>query len=149
MPRLTTASKFVNFASDATESQLAAVEMNNLNNQIIIFNSFNNILVNELKAGLLALELAYEKACSMKDPSKLCARLYIDNRAVIALINRGRSRWNDATIGIFSLFNILKHIEFFREFFTFTAIYIPSAGNPADALSRKPCPTGSTFSLSP
>ena len=90
--------------------------------------TFNNILVNELKAALLALELAHELATSLKDPSIFCARLYLDNRAVIALINRGRARWNDATIGIFAIFNILKRIELFREFFCFTAIYIPSAG---------------------
>ena len=128
MPRITTATKFVNFASDATESQLAAVEMNNLNNQIVIFNSLNNILVNELKAALLALDLALERATSLKDPSAFCARIYIDNRAVIALINRGRARWDDATIGIFALFNI----ELFRELFSFTAIYIPSSGNPTE-----------------
>ena len=98
---------------------------------VCIFNvkcTFNNILVNELKAALLALELAHELATSLKDPSIFCARLYLDNRAVIALINIGRARWNVATIGIFAIFNILKRIELFREFFCFTAIYIPSAG---------------------
>ncbi len=115
----------------------------------IIFNTFNNILVNELKAALLSLELAHERALELKEPKTLSARLYIDNRAVIALLNRGRSRWDDSTIGIFSLFNILKRIEFFRDIFTFTAIYIPSSGNPADALSRKPGPTGRTFPLLP
>ena len=53
--------KFVNFASDATEHQLAALEMDQPSNRLIVRES-NNILVNELKAALLSLQLAKQKA---------------------------------------------------------------------------------------
>jgi hypothetical protein len=43
---------YVNFASDATEMQIAALEMDDPSNQEIqLFN--DNILVNELKAAML------------------------------------------------------------------------------------------------
>ena len=93
--------------------------------------SRDNILVNELKALLLSLKLAQQKA---KEVGPLfSARCYVDNKAVIAFCNRGRIKWTDTTLSIFRKFNYLKQIESF----SFRAIYIPSVGNPADALSRK------------
>ena len=133
MPRVTPSSQFVNFASDATEHQLAALEMKRPENRIIE-RSEDNILVNELKALLLSLKLADQKAKEI-GPA-FSARCYVDNKAVIAFCNRGRVKWTDTTLSIFKKFNYLKQKELYRERFSFKAIYIPSAGNPADALSR-------------
>ena len=86
-PRVNNFTKFVNFASDATEHQLAALEMDQPSNRLIVRES-NNILVNELKAALLSLQLAKQKA---NEAGPLFgARLYIDNKAVVSLVNRGR-----------------------------------------------------------
>ncbi len=52
------------------------------------------------------------------------ARFYVDNKAVIALVNRGRVKWTEKTVSIFQLFNFLKQIESFREQFAFTCTYI-------------------------
>jgi hypothetical protein len=126
IPRMRDAVLFVNFASDATETQIAALEMDDPSNQEIqLYN--DNILVNELKAAMLSLEMAssrLDEACfnSFIDgthlpKSKMAARLYIDNNAVIALINKGRVKWTDDTVSIFKLFNFLKRIEAFRLIF--------------------------------
>jgi hypothetical protein len=136
MPKLTKARRFLNLASDATETQIAACYLKDVKINLIHFCK-NNILVNELKAGMLALKLAYEKAKSLNLAPDFSARLYIDNKAVISLINRGRAKWSNDTIGIFKLFNILRQIEWYRERFSFKAMYISTAANPADALSRK------------
>ena len=83
---------------------------------------------------------AYAK--SLNYPHDFSARLYIDNKAVIALINRGRAKWSNDTIGFCNLFNIIRRKEWYREHFSFKAIFISSAANPADALSRKTCDSG-------
>ena len=127
---------FINLASDATETQVAACYLNDVKINKIHFCK-NNILVNELNAAMLSLKLAYEKAKSLNFSRDFSARLFIDNKAVIALVNRGRAKWSNDTIGIFKLFNILRQIEWYRERFTFKASYISTTANPADALSRK------------
>ena len=136
MPKLTQAKRFLNLASDATETQIAACYLKDVKINLTHFCK-NNILVNELKAGMLSLKLAYEKAKSLNFSKDFSARLYIDNKAVIALINRGRAKWSNDTIGIFKLFNILRRIMWYRERFSFKAMYISTSANPADALSRK------------
>ena len=81
-------------ASDATERQIAAKEMDDPSNQEIqIFH--DNILVNELKAAMLSLDLASQRlddACfdsfisgEHLAKSQMAARLYIDNNAVISM----------------------------------------------------------------
>ena len=132
-PRVNNTTQFVNFASDATETQLAASEMGKQSNRLVVKEN-NNILVNELKAALLSLQLAKQKAPEVGP--LFGSRLYIDNNAVVALINRGRVKWSEDTISIFSKFNFLKKSELFKEQFPVRAVYIPTAGNPADALSR-------------
>jgi L-fucose mutarotase/ribose pyranase (RbsD/FucU family) len=146
IPRLSTARSFVNFASDATETQIAALQMDDpANFQIKV--KYDNILVNELNAAMLSLQMAddfiddklfSEFVAGERSPKgERAARLYIDNNAVIALINRGRVKWSLITISIFKLFNFLKKIESYRLRFPFVAVYIATGSNPADALSRK------------
>jgi hypothetical protein len=133
----------VNFASDATETQIAAVQMDDREN-FLAYKQDGNILVNELKGALLAMNMAKDfvnekrwQAALQKKEEHWGARLYIDNKAVIALVNRGRVKWTDKTISIFQLFNFLKQIEAFKEDFAFIATYISTKSNPADALSRR------------
>ena len=64
MPRLGTCSNFCNFASDATETQLAAVQMNLKENYIIKRN------VNKLAAALLSLDMAKTWALSQSRPDQ-------------------------------------------------------------------------------
>ena len=102
----------------------------------VIVKEEGNILVNELRAALLSLQLAKQKATEAGP--LFAARLYIDNKALVALVNRGRVKWSEDTISIFQKFNFLKKIELIKEQFPVRAVYIPTAANPADALSRMP-----------
>lgn len=108
LPRINNSSNFVNFASDATKTQLAAMEMDNPSNAIIE-KSNNNILVNELKAALLSLRLAAQKA--IVEGRTFSARVYIDNKAVIAFLNQGRVKWTGKTVSIFQQFNIMLFFQ--------------------------------------
>ena len=116
------------FASDATETQIAALEMANPSNQEIK-PSQDNILVNELKAALLSLDMA----------SQRLDEAYFDSFIAGEHLpkSKGRVKWSLNTISIFRLFKILKTIEVYRESFPFVAVYIPFGSNPADDLSRK------------
>jgi hypothetical protein len=57
MSRLSSVTNFVNFASDATETQIAAVQMDDREN-FLAYKQDGNILVNELKGALLAMNMA-------------------------------------------------------------------------------------------
>ena len=99
--------------------------MENPSNQEI-YVSHEKILVNELKAGMLSLELAgqrLDEACFDSFVAgdhlakyQIAARLYIDNNAVIALINKGRVKWS--TKGLLSglsgrtLYQFLNYLKF-------------------------------------
>ena len=127
-PRVNNFTKFVNFASDATEHQLAALEMDQPSNRLIVRES-NNILVNELKAALLSLQLAKQKA---NEAGPLFgARLYIDTKQQSGSVSGKprQSKRSEQTISIFQKFNFLKKIELFKEQFPERAVYIPTAGN--------------------
>ena len=86
---------------------------------------------NVLKAAMLSLDLASQRldeACfdsfiagDHLAKSEMAARLYIDNNAVIAFINKGRVKWSSDTISIFKLFKFLKQIELYRLKFSFVA----------------------------
>ena len=77
MPRVSSNSIFVNFASDATKHQIAAMEKERPSNQIIERSEDN-----ELKALLLSLKLAHQKAKEIVP--LFSAHCYVDNKAVIA-----------------------------------------------------------------
>jgi hypothetical protein len=91
---------------------------------------FTPILVNELKAAMLAME----KFISSKLASTHQLLLRVDNKAVVSLINAGRCKWN---VSLRFMFFALKRIAEFKSVARIRCAYIPSAENPADILSRE------------
>jgi hypothetical protein len=97
----------VEIASDASLYGLGVTTMNITPPTAMWRRSVNpSILVNELLAAFLALRMAYN--------SFRCKRilLRVDNKAVVALFNRGTCHWN---ISIRCLFNFLNKINFYKN----------------------------------
>ena len=123
-------------ASDATTSQLAAVTVCQtkleFGYQEIIKRKEGNILENELAAALIGMGLA---APLRKDRHQHYLHLLIDNRAVIAFINRGRAKWSWSFHKQARMQMILETLKLY--FCKTTASFIPTAVNPADAPCRR------------
>lgn len=76
----------VHIFSDATSFKIAAVDI--INSVSLSVTSFRPIMINELKAATLFIKLAKKL-----NKTNLNLYLYIDNKAVVAFVNRGRYKW--------------------------------------------------------
>jgi hypothetical protein len=92
--------------------------------------SFRPILINELLAATMALKVV--KKLNVAHPRVF---MYIDNKAVVSFINKGRCHWTK-DFSILTHFNYLKFFHEAKKWSSFTAIFVPSAANLADAPSR-------------
>ena len=86
--------------------------------------SFKSILENELKAALLGLKLFNQQNVGANS-----LVLKVDNKAVVALINNGRCKWQ---IDPFKLAAYLQEINDFKRSFRLHCSYVRSESNPAD-----------------
>jgi hypothetical protein len=118
----------VEIASDASLYGLGAITMDQTPPTAMWRRSVNNsILINELLAALLAMRMAYNGFRSKR------VLLRVDNKAVVAMINRGTCNWK---ISISLLFNFLNKINFYKQRLFLRTSYIKSEINPADIISR-------------
>ena len=117
------------FFTDATQYQIAFTDNQK---HIGIKESLNwDIKVNELEAVLFCLKYCLNNFC------KISIKLFTDNLAVLYFVNEGTARWYQAqNFSIFRHFRALRIVSDSQDRFNLRAFYVPSATNPADALSR-------------
>lgn len=130
---------YISIATDATKTRIAATTIGKTKRKhgplTATHNINGNILVNELRAALLGMELAK----SIKEPNKANhLHLLIDNQAVIAFINSGRAKWSWTFFQQAKFLILLHNLKLF--YVNVTASFIPTAVNPADAPSRAQAP---------
>ncbi len=123
--------------TDATEDQLGALIVNRSSGErreIIAPAETSSILYNEAHAAMLPF---------IRDDNKELENanitLHVDNKAVIGLFKRGRANWRAFIINnsFTLLFNLILFVNYIKIKCNVTMLYINTAINPADALSRE------------